>query len=184
MEPPRVPKGTQNHQKSPRAPLGKPSERPSRHDPEKSGSWAPPGTLPYGSRTVTAMVFTHSIERLRTTFLVALGLILAPFWAPRAPKNRPGSEKGPFRKYIKKRPRARPRKCFKMTPKSLQIQTMLGSLGLLRGPPGPKRGPNAKIDLKMDKKQQKIVENRSENEANCNVKGTRRRHVLFFLCRL
>ena len=57
-------------------------------------SRALPGTSPYASRTVPAMVLACSTRCPRTSFFIILGSLLTPFSALWAPKWRLGAKKG------------------------------------------------------------------------------------------
>ena len=71
---------------------------------EKSVARALPGTTPYVSRTVPAMVLACSRRRVRTFFFITLGSHLAPFSPQWASQWGPGAKKGPPPKTSKKTP--------------------------------------------------------------------------------
>ena len=71
-------------------------------NPEKSHSWALLGSSPCGSCTVPAMLLTHSTRWFQLILFFTLGLNLASFLHPWAPKWCTGTEKEALRKHIKK----------------------------------------------------------------------------------
>ena len=101
MDPKGIPKGTQNRLKSAKMLPGTLPERVWRRSLEKVASQSLPETSPYASRTINTMVFSLPRGYPQAPFGLHFGSILGAFWAPLAPKSRPGSEKDTSKKTSK-----------------------------------------------------------------------------------
>ena len=94
MTPQGTPKGHPKSRKILFDPSWDPKRRAFAPRAEKSVSRALPGTSPYASRTVPAMVLACSTRCPRTIFFIILGSLLTPFSALWAPKWCLGAKKG------------------------------------------------------------------------------------------